>query len=529
MKKFSDLIHLKNETIADPAKPSSQGLIMIQIDGLSRAQFEKALKTGKMPFLSTLMRDNFHDLHSFYSGLPSSTPAVQGELFYGKRCSVPSFGFMDPTTGKLTSMFSPSTVFSVEKQLAQNHHSILTGGCAYCDIYNRGTAGGAFCSSQMGINGYLKLINPLQITLLLLRHSFIFLRIITLLILETIFATGDFLRGLIEKQNFCKEMLFIPARVGICVLLRELITANVSLNIRRGVRLIHCNFLGYDEQSHRRGPSSAFAHWTLKGIDDAIKRVVTKANASGANKYSIWIYSDHGQEHTVPYSKVNGMPVETAIAKILLEAGINVSPEKHITESVQLQRVMLLGLQFFCKFIDGESFKHSGTANHRLKVIAVGPVGHIYLPDNLSARKLNQIGLHLAQKANIPLVMRAEGNSAQVRVWNKFGEWILPQDIVKVAGSDHPFLRELSGDLFELVNHPFSGDFVFCGWVPGGSSVSFPIESGAHAGPGVNETHGFALLPKNSPVNLKHGYIRPRQLREAVQKFIKMHDSFDLQ
>ena len=45
------------------------------------------------------------------------------------------------------------------------------------------------------------------------------------------------------------------------------------IDATRGLPVIYLDFVGYDEQSHRRGPSSRFAHWSLKGIDGAIGRL----------------------------------------------------------------------------------------------------------------------------------------------------------------------------------------------------------------------------------------------------------------
>ena len=57
------------------------GLVMIQIDGLSQPQFERALAHGELPFLRRLIRREQYHLHPHYSGMPSTTPAVQTELF----------------------------------------------------------------------------------------------------------------------------------------------------------------------------------------------------------------------------------------------------------------------------------------------------------------------------------------------------------------------------------------------------------------------------------------------------------------
>src|SRR4051812_49307149 len=72
----------------------SHGVLLIQIDGLGRGQLEKAMARGRMPFLKRLLKRG-HQLHTFYPGLPSSTPAVQAELYYGVRSAVPAFSFLD--------------------------------------------------------------------------------------------------------------------------------------------------------------------------------------------------------------------------------------------------------------------------------------------------------------------------------------------------------------------------------------------------------------------------------------------------
>jgi hypothetical protein len=83
-------------------------------------------------------------------------------------------------------------------------------------------------------------------------------------------AIQDFVRGLFAGYDFVKEPKFVPTRVAICILLRELITIGATIDVARGLPVIHLDLPGYDEQAHRRGPFPLFAHWALKGIDDAI-------------------------------------------------------------------------------------------------------------------------------------------------------------------------------------------------------------------------------------------------------------------
>ena len=276
--------------------PTRPGLIMIQIDGLSQPQFERALNRGELPFLRRLIRREHYQLHAHYSGLPSTTPAVQAELFYGVKGAVPAFSFRDHESRRIVRMYEPDAAARVEALHAGNgNEALLEGGSAYSDNFTGGAAESHFCPSSMGWGPTLRAANPLVLLAFLLSNFYSFLRVAVLLLMELGLALIDFVRGLVGGHDFVKELKFIPTRVAISILLRELCVIGGKIDISRGMPIIHINFLGYDEQSHRRGPRSLFAHWTLKGIDDAIARLWRAANHSAWRHYEVWIYSDHGQ------------------------------------------------------------------------------------------------------------------------------------------------------------------------------------------------------------------------------------------
>jgi len=137
-------------------------------------------------------------------------------------------------------------------------------------------------------------------------------RVVSLALVEVVIAVGDFCRGLVDGRDLWRELLFVPSRVAVSIVLREVTVIGATLDVTRGLPIVHVNFLGYDEQSHRRGPHSAFAHWALKGIDQAIGRLWLAARRSTRRDYDIWIYGDHGQQHTKPYQFDTGRSIEQA-------------------------------------------------------------------------------------------------------------------------------------------------------------------------------------------------------------------------
>ena len=292
---------------------TAPGLVMIQIDGLSHTQLEKALKS-RMPFLERLLDREHYRLHRLYSGVPSTTPAVQAELFYGVRHAVPAFSFYHPPSERVVRMYEPSTVAAIGPTIAeQSGQPLLAGGSAYADVYEGGADEAHFCPTSLGWGPPLKDGKRWATMLLIVSNAYSFLRTFALFALELALAVVDCIRGIIDRRDLIKELKFVPTRVAISILMRELIVIGAKIDIARGLPIVHLNLLGYDEQAHRRGPSSAFAHWTLKGIDDAIARLWRAAHNATRRHYDVWIYADHGQEAVIPYTRSFGRSVDDAV------------------------------------------------------------------------------------------------------------------------------------------------------------------------------------------------------------------------
>ena len=400
--------------------PKSKGLVMIQIDGLSFTQLRKGLERGEMPFVEGLLGRKTYDVRRHYSGLPSSTPAVQAELFYGVKAGVPAFGFVDRQSGEIIRMFEPRAVQDVEMKLQKEGPALLEGGSAYCDNYTGGAAEVHFSPSSLGWGGLLKKANPFVLLFLGLLHIYSVIRTVVLLFVEFFLSLYDCIRGLIEGRNLIKEIKFVPTRVAICILLRELVTIGAKIDIARGLPVIHVNFLGYDEQAHRRGPNSRFAHWALKGIDDAVGRIQRATSGAANREYDVWIYSDHGQEDTVSYEGTRGESVEDAVAEIFEEQWKRRARSVADVRGIQLQRARLLGGDKVQRLFP--LGRVSGKEKHaNLTVTAVGPLGFVYFSEELGETERNRLARTMVDKAAIPLVLTVSENG-RVRGWTMDGE-----------------------------------------------------------------------------------------------------------
>jgi endonuclease/exonuclease/phosphatase family metal-dependent hydrolase len=495
------------------------GAVIIQIDGLSHTEFNRALHKGEMPRLARLLKKEGYTQRVHYSGLPSCTPAVQGNLFYGVKSCVPAFSFRDKKTGKVFNMFIPQNSAEVEKRMKRSGAPLLKNGSSYGNIFTGGAQEAHFCVSAIGWGTLLSAANPFAIIIFTAMHLLVIIRAALLTVIEFILALFDSIRGFIEGKDIFAEIRYIPFRVIACVIIREIVGIGAKIDITRGLPVIHINLAGYDEQSHHRGPGSRFAHWSLKAIDKVIGGVWKATKRSIRREYDLIIYSDHGQEETMDYEKLHGKHVQAAVNEILKE---EIQHDSLRMESLAGNHTWRAGLMRYKPPVETVMEKEKSDRANEAVITALGPVGFIYPAKNLSMTQKQNVATALVKKAGIPIAVVS--NSAKTAyAWNSSGKFMLPRDASKVLGNNHPFLKQVAEDLVGLSHHKDAGEIMILGYKPEGMSVTFFAERGSHAGPGAHETAGFALIPPGIKTDEKKIFAT-EDLRNAVLSVLKRED-----
>jgi endonuclease/exonuclease/phosphatase family metal-dependent hydrolase len=520
-----------------PDRDDGPGAVAIQIDGLGRSQLEAALRNGRMPFLRSRLQSEDATIRTFYPGMPSTTPAVQSELFYGVRQAVPAFGYVRRADGRRMGLMNPRDVDRLVAELEENGtEPLLAGGAAYGDILTGGSPEARYCTQTLELDSFWRVVNPLKALLILLLHAPTMLRLAGYLLVEIGLALFDALQGVAAHRSFRSELTFIPMRVAVCIGLRELVRFRVKNDLIRGIPLIHANFVGYDEQAHRRGPGSAFAHWSLKGIDGAIRDIVRSAERSRCRDYRVVIYSDHGQEDVVSYQKSRGESAARAVRRVLTGDRPEEADGEPETSGPDYRRRRAGGLLRGNGGSNTDPSPRDGI--QRIEVSALGPLGHVYLPgdgtEGASAIRpefrgdLEAAARALVEEADIPLVLFLDGGEDGVRdkktarAATAAGVFSLEEEAENVLGADHPLLAPVAADLAALCEHPNAGDLIISGWRPAGRPVTFPVENGAHGGPGAEESRGFILFPTSLDPGTE--WVRPLDLRRILRERIGAAD-----
>ncbi|MCU1450797.1 MAG: oxidoreductase, partial [Acidimicrobiales bacterium] len=488
-----------------------RGLVLVQIDGLSHDALRGAVAKGDMPVVAGLIRDAGHRLHPMYSGLPATTPAVQAELFYGVRCAVPAFSFVDRSNGRLVRMSQPEAAATVEAGF-DGHRPLLAGGSSYSNIFTGGAVEARFCIASLGWTDPFRTRHARALPGLVPYYAGDVVRAVGATLRESLVGPARLARAVSRGEDLRSELAFAGSRVAVAVGVREVSALSVVLDIARGLPVIHIDLVGYDECAHRRGPDSDLCRSTLRDIDGVVGRIVAAARRSRRRSYDVWVLSDHGQERTVPYVEREGRSVEDAVAAVLQSQGVELEARDEAGRTLEpvwsLRRA--IGVLRHEPH-DGDEHWEPG----HLVVTAQGPLGHVYAPRPLDEDETDAIAASLVKDANIPLVLARRGPD-MASVWTRTGMSTLPGDAVDVLGTDHPFVHAAARDLVALCRHPNAGDLVLCGWAPGAEAVSFPHENGSHGGPGPEETGAFVLTPPDISMKAEGGGpLRPADVRSA--------------
>jgi len=510
-----------------PSEGTSEepGLLLIQIDGLSRKQLETAIAKGQMPYLARVLRRDGYDLHTFYPGLPATTPAVQAELYYGVKSAVPAFSFFDRTIKKLGRMWDPDWAKAREASLAQQSEGLLKGGSSWSNIYTGGASQeeSHFCAASLGLGDMWRSGKIRNIFLFIILQLPAALKIFWRLLVELAIGLTDAAQAIARGRRFKLEMVLLVSRVFVGVGLRELLTIGGQIEVTRGLPIVHINFVGYDEHAHIRGPGSRLAHFGLRGIDHAIRKLAMAARRSRRRDYAVWIFSDHGQEATRPFGDRYAGGLEALLLDCLetskkRDRAWRAQPQERpvlaspwITRSRrQAQRVAQRHAAATLTFEEGKP----------VLVAAMGPVGHAYFSTPMTDEQRMAVARRLVSQGVPGVLIRFEDGHI---LWlHEQTETPVPDGVAAVLTQHPPEVREqIARDLVGFCALRDAGDLIMIGWSPTAGAWSFAPERGAHGGFGPEETRGFALLPARTPLPPgSDAFIRPSALRASALHYL---------
>lgn len=276
-----------------------RGFIVIQVDALAHEDLVRAMERGYAPTLKRLLERDGWRLRRFPAGLPSATPAAQAAIFYGTKQDIPAFRFYEKAERRLIIGSRPADVQHIRDRLPES--GVLDGGSGYVNIYDGGADRAVFTLAAKQAQPFLRKMGGGRVALLALLHPVRMIRMVADSIIQ--YVREEFVRLWGQMRGrYTYYWWYLPLlHIGSNVVLRELQTMAVMLDVYTGVPSIYTTYNVYDEFAHHFGPGSRTAYSGVRAMDRRIAEILKMVRRAPGRPYDIYILSDHGQTPSVPY------------------------------------------------------------------------------------------------------------------------------------------------------------------------------------------------------------------------------------
>ena len=507
---------------------------MLQIDALAYSDLRRALELGLCPTISRLLREGFA-LRRWFCGLPSATPYCQAGMFHGENDGIPAFRFYDKTARKVITCNAPHGVQYIRDRI--HSPGALAGGSSYVNLLDGDAQTVAFTVATRDKMSVYRRLGGTRMALLMVLHPIRMARMVLQGAFEWLLEEWERARGELAGRVTHSEGIFPFIRILSNVVVRELQTMAILLDVYLGVPIIYSTFMQYDELAHHFGPSSKQALVDLRRTDARIAEIWRMAQLAGGRGYDLVILSDHGMTPALSYRVKYGESLGATVQQILDETRVKgAQPPRSlasyavdteysdigpgVVEAVaQLTPVSFGARSAIRRFRDWlrsryglreiifpEKYRVDRTND--VVVTYSSCLALVYFAETEQRLALEQIMAdprwarlyeRLVAHPGIGLVATVSGDG--VNLAGKHGRASLRDGQVEVISGENPL--EIFGTepyvlraVESLVKQPNAGDCVLFGAFDGYDIISFDDQVGAHGSAGGDQVYPFIISPE---------------------------------
>lgn len=504
-----------------------RGLIMLQVDALAYADLQRALERGLCPTIERLLRDDQFTLRRWFCGLPSATPYCQAGIFHGENHGIPAFRFYDKPARKVITCNAPHGVQYIRDRIKSPGG--LAGGSSYVNLLDGDADTVAFTVATREKMSVYERLGGTRMALLMVLHPVRIARMLVQGVFEYLLEEWERLRGELAGRVTHSEGIFPFIRILSNVIIRELQTMAILLDVYLGVPIIYSTFMQYDELAHHFGPSSKQALGDLRRTDARISEIWRMARLAGGRGYDLVILSDHGmtpaQSYRVKFGESLGATVQRVldgdvlashseaseyadIGPEVIEAFALITPaaRQGTRRALRRTRDWLRSRYGIREIIIPEKYRVA--ARHDLVVTYSSCLALVYFASVERQLDLSEIlsepkwrALYDALLAHPGIGLVATRDSGEVYVQSRTGRALLKDGGVKTLEGRNP-LEPYGTEVYvvnaivELVTQPNAGDCVLFGDYDGNEIVSFDDQIGAHGSAGGDQVYPFLIAPR---------------------------------
>lgn len=526
----------------DPAEDDGrQGMIILQIDGLSHQTLQEAMAQGSMPNLRRLLERDGYRLHSWWCGIPSSTPAIQGGLMYGNNWNVPAFRWYEKAAGRSMVSKNPRDARLLQERLSGGRPGLLADGSSYVNIFDGGARLSMFTVAALGGEHLFENVRGFGFAMLLVFSPVRLLRIIGSVAWD---LGRDLRQRLVSRFDTRMGQRRRPfslaasmAQTFATVVFRELQTFGVLMDVYRRVPAIYANFYGYDDMAHQLGTLDPETARVLKSIDGRIHEIdVARRRFAARRAYDLIILSDHGMSPCTPFRELYGQTLGETLAALVWQDRRQVAVDesgsgqwrteaetRYLLEELESvkanlaprgQRLATALIDFVARRVPEVPLEEADWDLARQRDLVLrnsGTVSLVYFTVTPYQMDLSEIELlypgllrDLVEHPGLGLVLgRERGQPMVMTLRGPRRLWPLDDDLVRDLLDSLPDMELAAQQLCRQMSFPAAGDLVLYGrWDGDGHVVAFEPHWATHGGLGGEQNVPFIMVGPELPWDL---------------------------
>ena len=492
------------------------------------------MELGYTPTLSRLVNQEGFTLRRWFCGLPSATPYCQAGIFHGENDGIPAFRFYDKAARRVVTCNAPDGVQYIRDRIRSP--GALAGGSSYVNLLDGDAATVAFTVATRERMSVYRRLGGTRMALLILLHPLRVLRMVVHGVGEWLREEWERARGEWARRVTHSEGIFPFLRIFTNVVVRELQTIAILLDVYLGVPVIYSTFMQYDELAHHFGSTSRFALADLRRTDARIGEIARMAQAAGGRGYDLVVLSDHGMTPSVSYRvrfseslgttvqrildgdafKTGEMPIRSVasfaesseyadVGPRVVDSVAGVTRSQPVVRTLRRLRDWVRSRYGLRELVLPEKYRVD--ARNGVVVTYSSCLALLYFADDEARVTLEQIArsarravLYDALREHPGIGLLAALDAEGVHVQSRGGRARIVGGEVLVLEGENP-LAPYGTDVLTveaveaLVRQPNAGDLVLFGAYDGYEIVSFDDQIGAHGSAGGDQLWPFLIAP----------------------------------
>jgi hypothetical protein len=302
-------------TVADP---EVDGVLFVQLDGLPFPVLQWAVQSGAVPHLRHWLATGDYRLREWTPQLPCTTPASQLGILHGTVEGIPAFRWYDRELNRVLVANRPADARVIEDRHSSGRGLLCDDGVSISNLFTGDAARSLLTMSRAEVSRGSTQTRRAFAWFFNSPSGFMrsFTRTVGEILKERWQARRQVRRDLDPRVH--RDWTFALLRAVTNSLLRDLNTALVAEELRRGTKSIYVDYVDYDEIAHHAGMFRPEALASLDGLDRTLASLAQLA-ASAPRRYRLVVLSDHGQSQGTPFADRYGVTLGDLCAGLMDE------------------------------------------------------------------------------------------------------------------------------------------------------------------------------------------------------------------